>query len=343
MLSVERAKELKTFVEAKKGTAVELARAQAILMYEREMGHALIQELTGLKRSALFKWKSRFTQKGTDGILEPKKKGPKALLTKTQCDEIIKHIQTTTPEEFDYESRFWTTSILAHHIKECYNVAYKSKKPFYILFKEAKFTYHKPGAQYKNRDQKVVDEWKEKNIPIIKEHLEKTNAVVLTGDEMVLSTQTTFQKIWLPKNEFPKIDISNKRNNRSIYGFLNITNGSEHAFKTEWQNSAITCEVLEKLCQLYLDKDILLVWDNAPWHKSKEVREWLSQTKHRIRLLAFPLYAPDLNPQEHVWKVGRSNVTHNKFIENIDVATDEFVGHLNKTCFNYDFFGLAAA
>jgi len=342
MLSVERAKELKEFVEAKKGTAIELARAQAIFMHEREMGHVLIQELTGLKRSALFKWKSRFVQKGTDGILEPKKKGPRALLTKAQCDEIIKHIQTTTPEEFGYESKFWTTSILAHRIKEQYNVAYKTKKPFYLLFKEAKFTYHKPGQQYKNRDQKIVDEWKEKNIPIIKEHLEKSDAVVLTGDEMVLSTQTTLQKIWLPKNEFPKIDISNKRSNRSIYGFLNISNGFEHAFKTEWQNSAITCDILEKLCQLYLGKDILLVWDNAPWHKSKEVREWLAQTKHKIRLLAFPPYAPDLNPQEHVWKAGRSNITHNKFIENIDAATDEFVSYLNETCFNYDFFGLTA-
>lgn len=340
MLSVEKVKELKIFVEAKKGSAVELARAQAILMHEMKMGNALINDLTGLKRSALFKWKSRFVAKGVDGILEPKKKGPRALLTKSQCNEIIKNITNVTPESFGYQSKFWTTSILGHLIREQYNVAYKTKKPLYLLFKEAKFTYHKPGQQYKNRDQKVVDEWKEQNIPIIKEHLQKPNAVVLTGDEMVLSTQTTLQKIWLPKNEFPKIDVSNKRVNRSVYGFLNIANGAEHAFKTEWQNSAITCEILEKLCQMYQGKDILLIWDNAPWHKSKEVREWLSNTKHAIRLLSFPPYAPDLNPQEHVWKDGRSHVTHNKYIENIDTSTDEFVTYLNKTCFRYDFFGL---
>jgi transposase len=342
MLNLERTQELKAFVEARKGTAVELARAQAILMHEKEMGFALIQELTGFKRSALFKWKSRFSKQGCAGIKEPEKKKPRALLTKAQCNEIIKNIKTTTPESFGYESKFWTTGILAHLIKEQYNVAYKTKRPFYLLFKEAKFTYHKPGQQYKNRNQAVVDEWKEKNIPIIKEHLKNSNAVVLTGDEMVLSTQTTFQKIWLPKNEFPKIDVSNKRMNRSVYGFLNVLNGSQHAFKTEWQNSSITCEVLEKLCQIYKGKDILLVWDNAPWHKSKEIRKWLSETKNKIRLLAFPPYAPDLNPQEHVWKTGRSMVTHNKFIENIDTSTDEFVGYLNETCFNYDFFGVAA-
>lgn len=340
MLSIERVRELKKFVEAKDGTAVELARAQAILMHERKMGYVLIQELTSLKKSALFKWKSRFAKQGVAGIKEPEKKKPRALLTRAQCNEIIKNIKTTTPESFGYESTFWTTAILAHLIKEQYNVAYKTKKKVYLLFKEAKFTYHKPGQQYKNRDQKLIDEWKEKNIPIIKEHLLKPGAVVLTGDEMVLSTQTTFQKIWLPQNEFPKIDVSVKRKNRSIYGFLNISNGFEHAFKTEWQNSEITCDVLEKLCQIYLGKDILLVWDNASWHKSKEVRKWLSKTKHKIHLIAFPPYAPDLNPQEHVWKTGRAKVTHNKFIEDIDKATDEFVAFLNETCFNYDFFGL---
>jgi transposase len=342
MLNIERTKELKAFVEAKKGTAVELARAQAILMHEREMGFTLIQELTGFKRSALFKWKARFSKQGCVGIKEPAKRKPRALLTKTQCNEIIKNIKTTTPESFGYETKFWTTGILAHLIKEQYNVVYKTKRPFYLLFKGAKFTYHKPGQQYKNRSQTVVDEWKEKNIPIIKQHLQGKNAVVLTGDEMVLSTQTTVQKIWLPKNEFPKIDISNKRMNRSVYGFLNVLDGSQHAFKTEWQNSAITCEILEGLCQIYNGKDILLVWDNAPWHRSKEVRKWLSETKHKIRLLAFPPYAPDLNPQEHVWKAGRSNVTHNTFIENIDKAADQFVSYLNDTCFPYDFFGVAA-
>src|ERR1700722_10126221 len=128
MLSIERTTELKKFVEAKEGTAIELARAQAIFMHERKMGHALIQELTSLKRSALFKWKSRFAKQGVAGIKEPEKKKPRALLTQTQCDEIIKNIKTTTPESFGYESKFWTTAILAHLIKEQYNVAYRTKK-----------------------------------------------------------------------------------------------------------------------------------------------------------------------------------------------------------------------
>jgi hypothetical protein len=82
--------------------------------------------------------------------------------------------------------------------------------------------------------------------PVLQEHLAGKNTVVLTGDEIVLSTQTTFQKIWLPLVSYPKVDISNKRANRSSYGFLNVKTGAEHAFKTEYQNSEITCKVLDQ-------------------------------------------------------------------------------------------------
>ena len=85
----------------------------------------------------------------------------------------------------------------------------------------------------------------------IKEALNDLDTVVLCEDEMVLSQKTTFQKIWLPKGEYPKILVSNKKEARSIYGFLNIKSGKETAFKTEWQNMFITAEVLGKLRKIY--------------------------------------------------------------------------------------------
>ena len=124
------------------------------------------------------------------------------------------------------------------------------------IFQEAKFTYHKPGQQYRNRNQAIIDEWIKEKTPEIKKHFEDDNTVLLTADEMVLSTQTTFQKICLPVNNFPKIQVSNDRKNRSIYGFHNIKNGAQHAFKTDWQNSENTCEILEKVLQLYRGKKL---------------------------------------------------------------------------------------
>jgi len=339
-LNNEQVEVLKNFLEKKKGSARELARAQAIFMYEKKVDLPLIFEITSLKRSALFKWRSRYIQSGIDALKDREGAKPRQLLTKGQISETLKALQENSPRDFGYDADFWSTAILAHRIREEYNVQYKTKKPFYLLFKRAKFTYHKPGQQYRNRNQHEIDEWIQKTTPILKKHLQDQNSVVLAGDEMVISTQTTFQKIWLPVSSFPKIDVSNKRMNRSIYGFLNIENGVEHAYKADWQNSKNTCKILNKLCKLYQGKKIVLLWDNAPWHRSKEVREWLKKTKHDIFLIAFPRYAPELNPQEHVWKEGRAKISHNKFIEHIDKIATKFIDYLNNTLFRYSLLDL---
>lgn len=177
------------------------------------------------------------------------------LLTKGQRTEIVRVLTHEKPATYGYSAEFWTTTILGALIKEQYGVEYKSKRRLYLLFAEAKFTYHKPAQQYRTRDQSRIDAWVKEYTPIIKQHLDDPNTVVLTGDEMVLSTQKTFQKVLLPINTYPKIDIFNKRDSRSIYGFLNVTNGVEHAFKTMYQNSAQTCAVLDKLCVLYPKKN----------------------------------------------------------------------------------------
>jgi len=69
---------------------------------------------------------------------------------------------------------------------------------------------------------------------------------------------------------------------------------------------------------------------------------------HRINLLDpnmevihFPKYAPEENPQEHVWKRGRSETTHNRFIDDIDTATDDLVTFLNTTTFPYTLLGMS--
>jgi transposase len=334
-LSEAMINELRDFVDTNE-CATDVKRAQAILMLNQNIDEQILIMLTGIDKPYAHKFRKRYEKRGLKGI-ETKKRKPRSRLTKKQLREIKSMLQNSTPRAYEYDSDFWSTPILADIIKKDYAVEYKSKTSFYLLFKEAKFTYHKPDKQYKNRKQEIIDTWEKETLPIIKDHMQDPDTVVLTEDEMILTTHTTFQKIWLPVGEFPKIDISNTRKRRGIYGFLNAKTGREHAFKTEYLNSEETVKALKEIAKLYLGKKIVIVWDNCSWHKSEEVKEFLLTTIHNFCLINFPPYAPEKNPQEHVWKAGRANTTHNKFIDNIDTATDEFVAYLNNSIFNYAF------
>ena len=45
---------------------------------------------------------------------------------------------------------------------------------------------------------------------------------------------------------------------------------------------------------------LIVLWDNSQIHRGDPVQELLSHTS-RLRLVPFPAYAPELNPDEGVW------------------------------------------
>ena len=67
-------------------------------------------------------------------------------------------------------------------------------------------------------------------------------------------------------------------------------------------NGQKTVEFLRHLLIHVKDK-ILLVWDGAPIHRCKEVKEFLAnESDGRLHLERLPGYSPDLNPDEGVWQ-----------------------------------------
>jgi putative transposase len=67
---------------------------------------------------------------------------------------------------------------------------------------------------------------------------------------------------------------------------------------------------------------IILLWDNLNTHKSHAVRAFAAQHARRISLEYLPPYAPDLNPDEWVWR-------HLKYVELANFAPHD-LAHLKR-------------
>ncbi len=74
-----------------------------------------------------------------------------------------------------------------------------------------------------------------------------------------------------------------------------------------------SCEKLEALGK----KALLLIWDNASWHLSAQVQEWICQHNQRVKLdsegvrileCRLPTKSPWLNPIEPKWIHGKRKV-----------------------------------
>lgn len=92
-------------------------------------------------------------------------------------------------------------------------------------------------------------------------------------------------------------------------------------------NGEVTVLFLQKVLMAYPDRPLLLLWDRAPWHQGPLLRVFLA-AHPRLEILVLPTAAPDLNPQEHVWKAVREKVSHNHRETRLDVLADRFQQHL---------------
>ena len=57
---------------------------------------------------------------------------------------------------------------------------------------------------------------------------------------------------------------------------------------------------------------LMLICDNASFHKAKWLTEWVSTQKEWLRLEFLPAYSPDFNPIERLWRWIKSEHLHNR-------------------------------
>jgi len=55
----------------------------------------------------------------------------------------------------------------------------------------------------------------------------------------------------------------------------------------------------------HLQGNVILLWDCGAPHKGEPIRQLLRQHR-RLRLVSFPPYAPELNPDEGVWRMSKA-------------------------------------
>ncbi len=131
-------------------------------------------------------------------------------------------------------------------------------------------------------------------------------ADILYSDETGIDDNEVSRTGWAPRGERCHAKKKAKRTHR-----YNITavlhNGSLVAplIFQGYSNQAVYETYIEKVLLPILRPGMVLIIDNASFHKSKRVIELVESVGCRVIFL--PSYSPDLNPIEHFW----SSIKHN--------------------------------
>lgn len=160
--------------------------------------------------------------------------------------------------------------------------------------------------------------------------------VFLAGDEAGLYLQATTCYVWSPTGQTPIVRADPGRAKTNFYGSLNLQTGQELAMRSDLMNAEVSAQYLEMILEANPNVPVILLWDRAPWHRGQAIDQVLTENP-RLEIIFFPTASPDLNPQEHVWKSVRKEVSHNHLEAKLPKLADRFLNKLNTSTFKSSF------
>ena len=312
-------------------------RAHAILLISDGRTVIDVASILYVDRDTIREWVHGFERERISSIF-PGYGGNKnaSQLTEAQQKEIAETL-SKPPSEKGIPGTFWSVAALKSYLSASYGVVYKSDRSYHHIFEISNFSYKLPETFDKRRNDALVSQ----RITEIRQELKGYSDpewVCFAADECSIVWETEIRKAWIKKGEKTILKADRTKQRQNYFGALNLKTGHHTLVPLVWQNTSTIIEALRALTKEYPEKKLCMIWDNARWHRSNELRSLLGEGKEfaHIHFIWLPPYAPDHNPQEHVWKFGKEAIS-NQVYPSFQDLRHTFENAISRKLFDYKF------
>lgn len=172
-------------------------------------------------------------------------------------------------------------------------------------------------------------------------------------DESTLQLCANVVKTYSPRGQTPLLRLQDTKGYQYVCLASSVSPSGAMFYQIR-ENSFKGAGIVEYLKSLLAttERKILLIWDNATWHKSQEVKDFLkTELGQRLWLVNLPPYSPEYNPDELVWanlkriqipNRSAKNVKELKRIADQGLSTIQNSRELVKSFFNEENFYFTA-
>lgn len=164
----------------------------------------------------------------------------------------------------------------------------------------------------------------EKTLPETLAGLLKPEAVhgrrvrLMFQDEARLGRMVRIRRCWAPPPQRPVVSNGYEREFVYVYGGVSPIEGELDWMICRTMNTERMSEYLAHVTAAHPEEFIVMVVDGASSHVAKDL-----VVPENIRLLRLPSYAPELNPQEHVWDEVREKEFPNRVFADLTSVTSQ--------------------
>lgn len=280
-----------------------ILRVKALIAVYKGMEPEIVAECYEISRKSLKKWMQQF--EADEDLADHARSGRPPKLSPEQAQQ-LKELITTQNQ------RVWTARHIYVLITLLWHVTY-SVRYLPQLLRQLGLSYHKAVHTLFKKDTEQRKHWIQTILPDLYADKIKDGWRIFFQDEVGFQTEGTLTYTWGPKGE--KIEIKNygRHGRVNLIGAFELGTGVFHGIMTSFKVNA--CRFRRFLChlkhELRTDK-ILVICDNASFHKAKWLQEWVGRQRTWLRMEFLPAYSPDFNPIERLWRWMKAEFFHNR-------------------------------
>lgn len=131
------------------------------------------------------------------------------------------------------------------------------------------------------------------------------------------------RRCWAPKGIRPEVPAQIVREYTYVYAAASPHDGSMVSLILPVANTEAMSIFLAEVASRYPDEKILMVMDQASWHRAHEL-----VIPENVKLTWLPPYSPQCNPVENIWDEIREKWFPNKVFQSLDAVEDTLIDAL---------------
>lgn len=308
-----------------------LRRIAVRAVEEKHYSPEVVADFLDIGRSSIYDWLREYRARGEAALDTRKAPGAPPVMTPETDRWLRKTVLNSTPEAHGYDTVLWTSEILVELLKKRFGL-WVSDSTVAAHLHQMRLSCQRPCYRARQQDPRKVEDFLNRKFPMIERVAEKMGADIAFEDEAGIGIPTRSGRTWGEVDSPPTVIVNRQRGGYNVLSA--ITAKGELTFDIE--EKAIDGKRYIALLETLLKgraRPLILIADNATFHRSKEVRDFVRSRRHQIRMLFFPTYSPELNPDEQVWNEIKHRKLQKQPIKNksdLKIRIDNALGFLKE-------------
>jgi transposase len=306
-------------------------RQRALMLLLRHDGKTYqeISAFIGCSYRSVAHWCVRGNPDDLESLKDERRHGNYRKATPEYIEQLMQVIEQA-PSEFGYEFGRWTTAQLATQLAKTTEIGLSSRQVERIL-KQKKYGYLWAKSSLEDlQDAKQRSQFRKQleqeltNTTLAPEKLQ-----VWFWDESGFSLRAIRRKQWGKRGKRKSVSGERRRGRVNVMGGLRDHDRKRQCYFMDQGNSESVYANLAKLTEFVKQEwveagnlapefeergpKILLVLDNASYHKKQAMLDQIATDFPNLHLLFLPPYSPDFNLIELVWHSCKEFIAHRLF------------------------------